>query len=147
MPSSTPSAEQNTQLILGIIVIALLVIGLGLWAWRATIPSPGYSELFWVSAPKLVDESMVFSIRLNSYESQDLRWDINAYVHETLLERKKVQLGQGQNKQVDFAIPFTQLQNNNYEIVILAQRFDGLGNAVKQPLEIRDWLRVDVNAN
>ncbi|QQR92473.1 MAG: hypothetical protein IPJ89_04975 [Candidatus Iainarchaeum archaeon] len=147
MPTPASSAEPIAVVVLGVVVLALLVVGLGFWVWQGTSVPADYSELFWGSAPHVDDDTIAFAIRLRSHESQDLRWDVNAYLGRQEVSRKKIQLVPGQEKQVDFSIPLSSGLIGDHEVRIVAQRFDGLGNAVKQPLEIRDWVHVpDANA-
>lgn len=147
MSSSSNQSEPVAAAVIGVVVIALLIIGLGFWFWKSTTYAGDYSELFWDSAPRMsegnnaAEASVSFAIRLRSHESQDLRWDVNAYARGELIDRKKIQLDQGQEKRVSFTSPFSSAPAS-MEIRIVAQRFDGFGNPIKVPLEISDWIIV-----
>jgi hypothetical protein len=66
---------------------------------------------------------------------------VNAYARGELIDRKKIQLEQGQEKRVSFTSPLSSVAGPT-EVRIVAQRFDGFGNPIKVPLEISDWVIV-----
>lgn len=151
MPPSSNQSEPVAAAVIGVVVIALLIIGLGFWFWKSTSYAADYSELFWDSAPRVGElnnaneTSISFTIRLRSHELQDFRWDVNAYARGELIDRKKIQLEQGQEKRVSFTSLLSSAAGP-IEIRIVAQRFDGFGNPIKMPLEISDWVIVSSGA-
>ena len=135
--------ESHITVLVGIVALALLVIGMGIWLWRASPPMASYSELFWSSSPRLQGDAVQLSVQLHSSESQAVRVDVNVYFDDALAQRKIIQLEQGQRKQIDFSIPVEDAFSGAVEVRVVAQRFDARGNSLRSNLEIRDWLRVN----
>lgn len=140
--NSSELVEAHGIRLLGIIAIALMVIVAGIWVWKSSLPAPAYTELIFISSPADENNVIVFSVQLNSFESKDLRVDMNAYFNGELVSRKKVELDTGQQKSVRFSIPVQGSIQSDVEVVVNVQRFLEDGNVFKSVLEVRDWLIV-----
>ncbi len=139
---SNELVEAHGIRLLGIVAIALIVIIAGIWVWKSSLPVATYSELIFISSPADENNGIIFSVQLNSFESKDLRVDVNAYFNGELVSRKKVELDSGQQKAIRFSIPVQGSIQSDVEVVVKAQRFLEDGNAFKSVLEVRDWLLV-----
>lgn len=145
MPS--PKAAENMEWqgirLIGIICVGLIVVALGMWVWKSSLPPQGFTEMIFISSPQDVNGQIVFAVQLNSFETKDTRIHLSAFFNNELVLKKIVELNASQQKRVPFSVPTRGTLSSNVEIKVIAQRYLDDGNKFRNELEVRDWLIIE----